>query len=1261
LTFKYFIWVVGCWLISGQLLVGQATHGAFTFVENKGQWPDKVLFRSDLKSGFLYLENDGLLFDLYDPSIMNKYIESHYNKSLRKELDKLPCHSYKVKFKGANTHVSTHTEMQTPHYYNYFLGNEEKKWGAEAYGYGAVIHENLYHQIDFKMYSRLFHLKYDFIVKPGGNVDHIQLSYSGIDRLAVIKGKLHVYTSVNHIIEDSPVVYQLVDGKRKMIAARYKLLDHQTIGFELLERYDASQDLIIDPVLMFATYSGSMSNNFGYTATFDSKGFLYAGSSAFGQGYPTTLGAYDVTFNNGLVDIAISKFDTTGTFLIYSTFIGGNSDELPHSLIVNSFDELFVFGTTSSFNYPTTLGCYDNTFNGGTPNNLTNGLGVNYVNGSDIVVSKLSANGSSLLASTYIGGSQNDGLNSTNVTPALNVLRYNYADEVRGEIDIDKNNNIYIATCTRSADFPITGGVFQPTYGGGALDGVIMKFDNNLQNLIWSSYLGGALHDAIYSLALDANDDIYVTGGTESSLFPVTTGVYDTVYNGGRCDGFVTHISQNGQQIISSTFLGTPTYDQSYFVELDRYDNVYLLGQTEATDSSFIKNVTWAVPGSGQFVAKLTPQLDSIMYATVFGSGTGINISPTAFLVDLCNKMYLAGWGGAVNNLATLSNNAGYTFGMPITADAFQSTTNGSDFYIMVLEDDGSGVVYGSYFGGNVSAEHVDGGTSRFDRKGKVYQAMCAGCGFNSDMPTSTNAWSATNNNSCNLGVFKFDFNLPVVVADFDVDPIGCAPFTTQLTNTSLSQNFTSFQWDFGDMTTSTQENPVHTYTTPGTYTITLVVSDTATCNFGDTLQKQIVILGNSVSTLTPQQMCPGEQVQIGILPMNDPSITYQWSPTSTITNGTISNPFASPSVTTTYLLEISDGICVDSVYQTVQVHIPQLAVSNDTTLCSTDEVVVLSANSFGTSTTYQWSSTNQFTDILNPNLNQATLTVSPDETTTYYVQVSNNGCTLYDSVTVFQAASGFVVSDDAAICLGSSLVLSAFSTNPLDNLTYTWTPEGVVVGDNTLSNVTVSPTESQYVWVTAINGAGCVLMDSVWVEVDPLPLIDVVATATPDTIISGGNSLLNVTPTSGYTYSWEPSATLNNAQISQPIASPNTTTTYVVTVAGNGCEKRDTVVVYVREVVCGPPDVFVPNAFTPNTDNKNDFLYVRGNNIAELVFRVYDRWGELVFETFDQSTGWDGTYKGKLCDPAVFVYYLEILCIDQEKYFEKGNVTLIR
>lgn len=1256
--FKYLSLIAVLLILLIQKGWSQDHAGGYQFIENKGQWPAQVTHKTDLRSGYLYLQKDGLVFDLYDAKTISDYTEAHYSKPNRKELDSLNWHAFKVNFKNANAPglIEIEEGERTPHFNNYYLGNDPEKWAEKAYGFYEVGYKNVYPDIDFKIYSRLFDLKYDFIVQPGADPSNIQLNYEGPNKLEIRKGRLHVYTNVNHVIEDAPVVYQIVDGKRKVIESKYLLVDDH-VSYDIIGSYDKSLPLIIDPTLIFSSYSGSYSDNFGYSATYDEYGFLYAGSSAFGNQYPTTLGAYNTSFSGGIVDIALSKFDTTGTFLVYSTYLGGNSDELPHSLIVNSIGELLMFGTTSSTNFPTTAGCYDNTFNGGTPNNLQNGLGVYYVNGSDIVVSRLSASGGALLASTYVGGSQNDGLNSTSATPSQNILRYNYADEVRGEIDIDVNNNIYIATCTRSPDFPVTSGVFQDTYGGGPMDGIVFKMDNDLQTLIWSSFIGGEDHDAIYALALDDSADIYVTGGTNSDSLLTTTIAIDTSYQGGRADGFVTHITHDGTSVINSTYIGSPTYDQSYFVELDYHGDVYLLGQTEVTDSTFVKNVTWSNFGSGQFICKLGPHLDTILYSTVFGAGNGINISPTAFLVDLCSKMYLAGWGGTVNNISSMYNNAGYTYNMPITPDAFQSTTDGSDFYVMVLEDDASGVVYGSYFGSPSAPEHVDGGTSRFDRKGKVYQAICSGCGWDSNMPiVPANAVSSTNNNSCNLGVFKMDFNLPIVVADFIVDPIGCAPYTANITNTSLSQNYTAFEWLFGDGGTSTQLNPSHTYIQPGTYEITLILSDTATCNFGDTLTKEIIIMGDTTYSLSNLAICPGQNAQVGLIPSGDPSITYNWSPSSTLSNDTISNPIASPSNTTQYTLLISNGVCTDTVYQNVQVNIPLLTVSNDTTLCTSDEVVTLSANSQGTSSVYVWSENESFTDTINSNLGNNTLTVSPAVSTTYFVEINNNGCTLYDSIHVNIAANDVLIVGPSGMCLGDSILLFASHLIPGETYTYNWGPDSVITGDGN-DSIYVNAVSSQQINLVATSSIGCEVSDSLFVNVDPLPSLNMNLSASADTIYVGGTVTITAKP-SNYDYLWN--FTPNNGNV-QVVSLEESGMISATAESPYGCKKSDTIYIYVKEIVCGEPDIFIPNAFTPNADNTNDNLYVRGNNIEEFVFRIYDRWGELMFETSDQSVGWDGTYKGKECDPAVYDYYFEATCIDQEKFFKKGNITLIR
>ena len=1225
----------------------------YKFIENKGQWNSNVRYKTELDGGFLYVENNRLTYDFYDEKELEHYFHAHHDKEPRKDLDRFNCHSYQVKFLGSSSNKIIAKNKQTT-YFNYFLGTDKSKWASNVGSYERLEMKSVYPKIDLIFYTDNESLKYDFVVFPNGNPSNINLEYTGVNSVQLKKGNLVIATSVNKVIEQKPFAYQTIDGAKVEVKCNYTLVNG-VLGFEFPQGYNKSELLMIDPTLIFSTFSGSTANNFGYTATFDKEGFLYSGSTAFGVGYPTTIGAYSLSFNGGIVDVAISKYDTSGTSLVYSTYVGGTSDELPHSMIANSNNELFVYGTTSSLDFPFTSGCYDSVFNGGVALNLTSGLGVNFINGSDIFVIKISEPGDSLLGGTLIGGNGNDGLNSS----ATNNLKYNYADEVRGEIEIDKNNNIYVVSCTHSFNFPVSNAAFQSSHGGSDLDGIVFKMDDKLTTLIWSSYLGGNGDDAAYSLALDKNDNAYVAGGTNSTDFAKSTNSIDTAFTGVRADGFVTKINTTGSSILSSTYYGSDVYDQIYFIELDRKDSVYVFGQTDKMDSSFIKNASYFTFNSGQFISKLSPDLDTIEWSTVFGSGGGgPNISPTAFLVDVCNKIYLSGWGGTTNLFGT-NNNAITTAGMDTTAGAFQTTTDGSDFYLMVLESDASNIVYGSYFGGPLSAEHVDGGTSRFDRNGRMYQSVCAGCGFNSDFPIkpSPGAVSATNGSSCNNGVFKFDFNLPITLADFDVSPVYCLGDTTLLLNKSLRG--TSFLWSFGDGNFSTAVNPFHIYSAPGSYTITLAVSDTTACNFSDTIRKQITILSDSSWVLPSDTICDSSFTQIGFLPSSDPRITYSWSPSLGLSDTTISNPIASPFNTTTYQLLVSNGVCTDTLQLTVVVTKLQLRVPNDTTLCIPGTPISITANTFGSTNLVHWSSNPLFTDQLNTSLTNPTMTVSPLVLTTYYVRIGQPGCFLEDTVRVSLFEGQIQLDTAMGMCLGDTSQILATVNSP-DSLVFDWSPDSDIISGDGTPLIWVSPNATTLYTLTATNAQGCSITKSIRVNMSSLSVLPFSVTAVPDTVYAGQTVQLNVVP-AGFNYSWWPLNKVSNPSISNPTSNPTRTTTYGVSVSDSWCTRGSQVRVVVLDVICGPPDLFVPNAFTPNGDNENDILYVRGNNITDMTLRIYHRWGEKVFESTNQSTGWDGTYEGKECDPAVFVYYLDVTCLGGETYQEKGNITLIR
>ena len=1163
------------------------------FKENKGQWHSNVRFKTEMHYANTYFEPARITYELFDTADLHRYRSHHpFQVEYKAELDPtIHGHAFRATFLNASKSASPEAEDRLDEYFNYYLGKDKTQWASQVSAYHRLLYKQLYEGIDLQVYSDGLHLKYDWVInaKSKNSASTIQVKYEGANSVSLTDNKLAIRTTVGTMVESEPYAYQTIGGERHAIPCRYTLHD-EVVSFTLPSGYNPDYDLVIDPTLIFSTYSGSTADNFGYTATYDSRGNAYAAGSVFHQGqYPVTLGAFQTTWAGGFgynqpnfysgtgTDIGITKYKPDGSARIYSTYLGGNGDELPHSLIVNSADELFIFGTTSSNNFPVTAAAYDTSYNGGPDAGLFAGLAVHYNHGSDIFVTKFDTAGTSLLASTYIGGSDNDGLNYPNYL----FLHYQYADEVRGVIDIDKNDNVYIASCTRSKDFPVTPGAYQDSLHG-LMDGVLVKMDNNLSTILWASYLGGEGRDAIYSLALDANDNVFVCGGTESDSFPVTTGTLQTTNGGGRADGFITLFSKNGNSILRSMYYGTPSYDQLFFIQTDRKNNVYVLGQTLDTSNRFIFNAIYNRPKSGQYISKINYTLDTLIWSTRFGTGRGQpDLSPTAFLVDRCNSIYMAGWGSDFKRLFNEGVSLS-TAGMYVTPDAYQHATDSNDFYVMVMKDDASAITYATYFGSPTSEDHVDGGTSRFDKKGVIYQSVCAGCGQNQNFPTyPTNVVSHTNNSpNCNNAIFKLDLDLPLIIADFQTPPSACDTFNYHFINKSkiIDTANTVVHWDFGDGGSSNLLNPAHAFTHAGTFTIKLTLTDVSSCNGADSITKQIIILQNdSTVTLKPDTLCLGNQVQIGVSNLHDSTLVYHWTPTTGLSDTTITNPVAKPSQTTTYILTATKGNC-NAIYK------QKISIERD------------SVQARGS-------------DILCPN---------------------------------------------------DTIQLHARDVNHL-KLSYSWTPTTSILSGGNTDSPYVKPSHNTTFVVTATSAVGCVYRDSIQINVIS-SLQNVHATATPDTILYGDTSQLHVIYTEATTLFWDRDTTLSSTLIDSPKAFPLYTTTYWVTVSDhNACKVRDSVRVYLKRTTCESSHIFVPNAFSPNNDGKNDKLFVRGNFIREVYFTVYDRWGQQVFETRDIGTGWDGTFNGTKLDPAVFGWYVEGTCAAGEKFFKKGNVTILR
>lgn len=1184
-----FIFALLLFQLNGQEIIYH--HSVFrTFVENKGQWPEDVLFKNHIQQGNIWIEKKGILFQLQDYSALHN---AHFSQKPVKGKIKFKEKLVALRFKGAQEITTIQKKGKTDFYFNYFVGKNSDNWAHGAHGYSEFTMSEIYRGIDLHFVEDNNEIKYEFIVKPNIDPAIIQLQYTNIKTIKIDKkGNLIVATELGDIIEKRPTAYQIVNGKIIDIPCEFAL-KNGIVTFKL-EEYNKFVSLVIDPTLIFATYDGALSDNFGMTATYDYTGAAFCGGTVYGNQFPMPdSSVYDPNSNLSSVNIGIAttdafiaKYAPDGKTMLWSTFLGGGNNfdgtDAPQSLICDKNNDVYVYGTTSSQDFPTTINAFQSAFNGGTPMEFHyNGVFFDTY-GTDIYVAKLSSDGHQLLGSTYVGGEKNDGINYAvssgyyGSAAAYDSLTSNYGDQFRGEIMLDSVHNVIIGSCTRSSTFP-TKNAFQSTLAG-KQDGVLFKLKNDFTDLIFSSYVGGSSNDAVYSVKVDSSHNIVFAGGTASQDFPVTLSCYQSTYGGGSADGFVAKLPPAGNTLLYATYLGTANYDQVFFVEIDRMNNIFTLGQSDGGNFPVI-NANYSNPNSGQFIAKFPPDLSSITASTVFGSGSGsFDISPSAFMVDICGNMYVSGWGANILQSSLMS-------GMPITPDAFQSTApNGYDFYLIVIKRGFNGLLYGTYMGGNQAQEHVDGGTSRFDKNGVVYQAVCCGCGGYSDFPTTPDAWSSTNNsvnNNCNALTFKFDFNL-IPDAAFSVsESIGCSPFEVHFDNLSSQSDAYMWHFDNGDLDSTTFE-PTKIYTVPGTYDVMLTVTDSV-CALTDTM------------------------------------------------------------------------ILTIEVYPTLE-----LELQPDFVLC-TPVPITLTADGKGTGTSFLWSSNSNFTDTLNNYPTDSIAFVNEPLSGYYYVKISNNGCSLVDSVKVEYIGATLQLSGTQKLCLNELDTIHAISTNPNVSFSnFDWYSNQIIISGDGTSSVIIQPDSTQFVYVTATANNGCVVHDSILVQVSQIPdsLID--ATASETEVPIGGETTLTASP-DGYSYLWFPQQGIENPTYQETDATVKHTTIYTVAISDGICTKTASVKVSAYPFVCDHPYIFVPNAFSPNSDGKNDLLMVRSQVVQEIVFRVYNRWGQKVYETNRTNTGWNGNYKGKLADPDVYDYYMEGTCIDGQHFLIKGNITLIR
>ena len=1163
------------------------------FIENKGQWDNHVKFRSEVPGGSFFIRNGGftvLQQNEEDLKQVKEYIHGHGNdQNKRSSPLVLRSHSYAVDFAGASDNIELIPDKLLEYYNNYFIGNDPSKWASNCKIYQGVTAKNIYPGVDVRFYTDKGNMKYDIIVKPGADISKIVLRYAGAENLEVRDKQLVIKTSVGDVKESDPYTYQYENNQRKQISAKYVLIGKE-IRFDV-KNYNRNEVLIIDPTLIFSSFTGSIGDNWGFTATYGPDGSFYGGGINLKTGYPVTTGAFQTNWAGGnggtnAFDISISKLSPNGTSRIYATYLGGSGNEQPHSLVVDGAGNLIVAGRTNSPDYPVTAGGQ-----------------IGAGGGFDIVVTKLNATGSALIGSKKIGGTGDDGVNIA--VESNSSLQQNYGDNGRSEVIVDGGGNIYVASCSRSTNFPTTAGSFQPN-NAGTQDAVVLKFNASV-SLLFASYLGGGGDDAAYVLSLAPNGDIYVGGGTASTNFPGTSAGVINSTNQGRIDGFVSIISNNGIAVIRSTYVGTAGDDQVYGVQFDKFGFPYICGQTRGNWP--IINAAYSVAGAPQFIAKLKPDLSAFIYSTRFGKPSGEpNISITAFLVDNCENVYVSGWGGVVDGQFKSS----LTTGLPVTSDAIQSTTDGNDFYFFVLKKNATTQLFGSFWGQNGGlADHVDGGTSRFDKQGVIYQAICANC-FGSAVYTTTPGVVGPINGTtlpsgtvtgCNLAMLKISFDFAGVDAGLQSmingvrrDTAGCAPLTVDFIDTVA--NAVTYYWYFGDGPSpnpviTTVPNTSHTYNLPGIYQVMLIAEDSTTCNIRDTAYLHIKA-GNlpAILDFDPVKLAPCDSLKYRfdnlsttspLRPFTNTSFTWDFgdnSPTIIAGLAPVFHSYASPGTYTVKLTIVDTAYCnaPDTLKKTIRIA-PLVVAQFETppTGCAPYSAKFTNTSIAGQSFIWDFGDNTTSTDI-----DPVHIYNTPGLYTITLIANDPNTCNLADTTT------------------------TTINVFPIPVSNFTFSPDPPVENTPTSFNNLASPDAVKFKW-----------------------------------LFGDGDSLL----------------TNSRSQVKHQYNATGIFNACLVAINSAGC--ADTLCQDVRAVVVALVDV--PNAFTPQRGDVNSVVYARGFGITKIRFIIWNRWGQKVFETSDKNIGWDGKYKGVIQPMDVYAYTLDVEFFDGTKAIKKGDISLIR
>jgi hypothetical protein len=633
-----------------------------SFVPNTGQTDPSVRFQVRSMGGRLFFTPSEVVLSLPTPA------EPQASSfELRDESDRIRNSQpvarnaavLHLHFEGANPTPEVIGAERLPGIVNYFIGNDPAKWRTNLPTYAGVVYRELYPGIDLHYGSTEGLLKGTYTVAPGADPSRIRWRYDGAtsvrvdegtgDLLIRLPGAAGAGSEGHTLTERAPVAWQSIKGQRVPVNVHYTIAGDGSIGFALGD-HDAAHPLVLDPTLRFSTYLGGSDYDFGYDIAVDNVGNAYVTGRTWSTDFPT---AQPLDFLlGGFQDAFVTKLNAAGDALLYSTYLGGSGSEDGTEIALDSSGSAYVVGTTTSTDFPT-VNPLDDTLGGSR----------------DGFVAKLNAAGNALSYSTYLGGS---------------------GEDYGGAIAVDSGGNAYVTGLTFSSDFPVA----DPLYGhSGGSDAFVTKLNRYGSGLFYSTYLGGSDSDEGYGIAADSAGNAYVTGSTTSTDFPATT-LHGSP--GGRPYAFVTKLSEYGQTLVYSIWLGGSGENRGDGIAVDSSGNACVTGITNATNFPTTVNPLQATNGGGTdaFVTKLNAAGDALLYSTYLG-GSGTE-TQAGIAMDSEANVYVTG----------TTNSTDFP-----TKDPLDDTLDGDfDVFVAKLNAAGSALRYSTYLGGS-GIEESKGGT----------------------------------------------------------------------------------------------------------------------------------------------------------------------------------------------------------------------------------------------------------------------------------------------------------------------------------------------------------------------------------------------------------------------------------------------------------------------------------------------------------------------------------------------------------------------